>query len=147
MNSPTLFFRQSVFCVCIAVLVFCAALPAQDILGSITGTVKDATGAAVPDATVRARNAGTNLEVVQHTQANGSYSVPNIPAGTYILTFTKDGFETETHTQVLVNGEPHHHGGWRSESGHCCDDGRGDCHAADEPGRHDQWLRSGSVDD
>jgi len=87
----------------LAGFVLCAPMLAQDVLGGITGTVKDATGAAVPDATVRARNIDTNLEVVQHSQANGSYTVGNIPAGTYRVTFTKDGFETETHTQVLVN--------------------------------------------
>jgi len=112
-----------------------APLDAQQILGTITGTVKDASGAAVPEATVRARNIATNLEVVEHTQANGSYSVPNLPAGSYTLTFTKEGFETETHTEVLVNGDRtttvdggQHHG-------------RGDGGAHDEPGGHHQWLR------
>jgi hypothetical protein len=80
-------------------------LDAQQILGAITGTVKDATGASVPDATVRARNMATNLEVAAHTQGNGSYLIPNLPAGTYKLTITKDGFDTETHTEVLVNGD------------------------------------------
>ena len=89
----------------LAILGFCAPLDAQQILGTITGTVKDASGAAVPEATVRARNIATNLEVVEHTQANGSYSVPNLPAGSYTVTFTKEGFETETHTEVLVNGD------------------------------------------
>jgi len=81
-----------------------APLEAQQILGAITGTVKDSSGAAVPDAVVKALNVATNLEVVEHTQSTGSYLVPNLPAGTYKLTFTKDGFETETHTEVLVNG-------------------------------------------
>jgi Carboxypeptidase regulatory-like domain len=89
----------------LAILGFCVPLDAQQILGTITGTVKDSSGAAVPEATVRARNIATNLEVVEHTQANGSYSVPNLPAGSYALTFTKEGFQTETHTEVLVNGD------------------------------------------
>ncbi|MGA2133698.1 MAG: TonB-dependent receptor [Bryobacteraceae bacterium] len=78
-------------------------LRAQDVLGAITGTVKDSTGAAVPDAAVKVQNVGTNLEVAQRTQANGSYIAQNLPAGSYKVTFTKEGFETETHTQVLVN--------------------------------------------
>lgn len=80
-----------------------APLIAQQILGAITGTVKDSSGAAVPDATVRAVNVATNLEVVAHSQANGSYLIPDLPAGTYRLSFTKEGFQTETHTEVLVN--------------------------------------------
>jgi hypothetical protein len=103
MNSPTRYIKQFVCFVFFAAFVLRAPTLAQDVLGSITGTVKDATGAAVPDVTVRARNIGTNLEVVQHTQNNGSYSVQNVPAGAYQVTFTKEGFETETHTQVLVN--------------------------------------------
>ena len=79
-------------------------LDAQQTLGAITGTVKDASGAVIPDAAVKTRNIATNLEIVEHTQGNGSYSVPNLPIGLYELTFTKEGFETETHTQVLVNG-------------------------------------------
>src|SRR5580700_268092 len=103
MSSPIRNLKQIIFSLFFAGLALCAPMFAQDILGGITGTVKDATGAAVPDVTVRARNVGTNLEVVQHTQSNGSYSVQNVPAGDYRVTFTKDGFETETHTQVVVN--------------------------------------------
>jgi hypothetical protein len=103
MSSPTRFIKQVLFLAFIAAFVLRAPMPAQDVLGSITGTVKDATGAAVPDATVKARNIDTNLEVVQHTQTNGAYSVSNIPAGNYTVTFSREGFETETHTQVVVN--------------------------------------------
>ncbi|MGO9258570.1 MAG: TonB-dependent receptor domain-containing protein [Bryobacteraceae bacterium] len=80
-------------------------LQAQQILGAITGTVKDSSGAGVPDATVKAVNVATNLSVSEKTQSNGSYSVPNLPAGTYQLIITKQGFETETHTEVLVNSD------------------------------------------
>ena len=103
MSSPTRHIKQIVYFLFFASFAMRAPMPAQDVLGGITGTVKDATGAGVPDATVRARNIDTNLEVVQHSQSNGSYSVGNIPAGNYRVTFTKEGFETETHTQVLVN--------------------------------------------
>src|ERR1700678_3705646 len=90
------------------VLLCCAAhtpLAAQQILGAITGTVKDASGAAVPGATVKAINTATNLEVTAKTESNGSYLVPNLPAGTYVLAITKEGFETESHTEVLVNSD------------------------------------------
>ena len=94
--------------VCWAVLasaLACAPLWAQQISGAITGTVKDATGAAVPAATVKAVNVATNFTVTVKTQSNGSYVAGNLPAGTYKLTITKEGFETETHTEVLVNGD------------------------------------------
>ncbi len=86
-------------------LVVPHSVNAQQVLGAITGTVKDASGATVPDAAVKARNVSTNLQITVHTQTNGSYSIPNLPIGTYELSFSKSGFETETHTQVLVQGD------------------------------------------
>jgi hypothetical protein len=77
---------------------------AQQTLGGITGTVTDPSGAVVTGATVKAVNIATNLEVVAHTKTNGSFLVPDLPAGTYRVTVTKDGFKTETHTQILVFG-------------------------------------------
>jgi hypothetical protein len=76
---------------------------AQQTVGAITGTVLDSSGAAVPDAVVQARNVATNLEVTVHSQTNGSYSVSNLPVGTYELSFTKPGFQIESHTEVLVS--------------------------------------------
>ena len=82
-----------------------APVDAQQTLGAITGTVKDATGAVVPGVAVTARNTATNLEVSEQTDGNGSYSVRNLPAGVYKLTLSKAGFQSETHTQVLVNSD------------------------------------------
>jgi hypothetical protein len=86
-------------------LVFSVPAAAQTVLGSITGTVKDATGAAVPGAAVAAENIGTNLTVTAHSDNNGSYLIPNLPAGMYKVTFKKEGFDAETHTEVPVNGD------------------------------------------
>jgi hypothetical protein len=87
----------------LSILISSLPSSAQQTLGAITGTVTDQSGAAVPEAVVKASNAATNLEVVAHTKGNGSYVVPELPAGTYRLTITKQGFKTETHTEVLVN--------------------------------------------
>ena len=104
--------RQSRF-VCLTGMLFAVlstmgpaslALKAQDSLGAITGTVKDVSDSAVPDTTVKATNVTTNLQVTEHTDTKGSYQILNLPVGTYQLSFTKEGFETETHTQVLVDG-------------------------------------------
>ena len=72
-------------------------------MGAITGTVTDPSGAVVSDATVKAVNIATNLEVAAHTKS-GSFVIPDLPAGTYRVTVTKDGFKTETHTKILVFG-------------------------------------------
>ena len=67
--------------------VFLLPAGAQTILGSIIGTVKDATGAAVPGAAVTAQNIATGLTVKATSDNNGSYQIPNLPAGTYKVTF------------------------------------------------------------
>ena len=94
-----------VFFVLFSIFLFCLPSRAQQTLGGITGTVSDQTGAAVPNATVKARNVGTNLEITAQTQQNGSYTIQNIPAGRYEVTVTKESFKTETHTEVVVNAE------------------------------------------
>jgi hypothetical protein len=105
-GSPAALFSRLV---CSAIFLLGAAsqlpLQAQQVLGAITGTVKDATGGAVPDATVRAVSLSTNLSVSEKTQTNGSYLISNLPAGTYRLTINKEGFDTETHTEVVVNSD------------------------------------------
>jgi hypothetical protein len=85
-------------------LLMSAPLGAQDILGGITGTVRDSSGAVVADATVQSRSIATNEANIQHTDANGSYSALNLPIGMYEVTISKTGFQTETHTQVQVSG-------------------------------------------
>lgn len=101
--------RHASLCVrkifCVAVITFCCRFAlGQQTLGAITGTVTDPSGAVVSGAVVTAVNLATNLAVGAHSKANGSFQIPDLPAGTYRLTVTKDGFKTETHTQILVFG-------------------------------------------
>ena len=100
--SPSKFSRI-VFVVTLALAYLTQFASAQQTLGAITGTVTDPSGAVVSDAAVKAVNVATNLEVVAHTK-NGSFQIPDLPAGTYQVTVAKDGFKTETHTKILVFG-------------------------------------------
>src|SRR5580658_9227091 len=93
--------------VAIAALLYCCLTPfafGQQTLGAITGTVTDPAGAVVSEATVKAVNIATNLQVAARTKTNGSFVIPDLPVGTYRVTVTKDGFKTETHTRILVFG-------------------------------------------
>jgi hypothetical protein len=89
----------------ILALLLVVGLHAQQITGGIIGTVTDSSGAAVPQASVEARNVDTNLAVKVLTAPAGSYQIPNLPAGTYRVSISKDGFKTETHTSILVQGD------------------------------------------
>jgi hypothetical protein len=77
----------------------------QGLLGTILGSVTDASGAAVAEAAVTATSQATNLKVAAKTQSNGLYQIPNLPIGTYSVSFEKAGFATEVHPEILVQGE------------------------------------------
>ncbi len=85
-------------------LLLPAGAEAQQSLGAITGTVRDQAGAIIPGTLVTAHNLATNLKV-SVTAKNGTFLLPNLPIGTYELSFSKENFEIENHTEVLVEGE------------------------------------------
>jgi hypothetical protein len=75
---------------------------AQQTLGSITGTVSDTTGAVIQQAEIALVNNLTGLVKSGTSRNDGSFDFPNLPIGTYTLTFTHVGFRKEVHDQVLV---------------------------------------------
>jgi hypothetical protein len=95
------------FAVAILTIIFCASsvLRAQQTLGSINGTVTDSSGGVVSEASVKARNIGTNLQQTVTSRNDGSFSIADLPIGTYELSFSKAGFKTEVHSQILVQGD------------------------------------------
>ena len=76
---------------------------AQTFRGTILGTVTDPSGAVVAGANVTAKNTGTGLERSTQTSGDGSYSLPELPIGTYNVTITQSGFQTFVVTGVTVN--------------------------------------------
>jgi hypothetical protein len=91
-----------------ALLVFAAA-PAtgQTFRGTILGTVTDPTGAAIAGAAVAVKNINTGLSRTVTTSEDGTYSVPELPIGTYSVTVEKSGFRqgVVTGLQVEVSSE------------------------------------------
>ena len=85
-----------------ALLLICRPAYPQQTLGSINGTVTDVTGGVVGKAIVKVRNVATNLEQVVATKEDGSFSVVDLPVGTYAVACSRDGFKTEVHSAILV---------------------------------------------
>jgi hypothetical protein len=85
------------------VLLSTAMLVGQTFRGTILGSVTDPSGAFVAGATVKVRNVATGLERSTVTSGDGSYSVPELPIGTYSVTVTQTGFQTAVTNNVEVN--------------------------------------------
>jgi hypothetical protein len=75
---------------------------AQQTLGGITGTVTDSSGAVVSGATVTLIGDQTKLNRTQTTSTTGSYSFVNLPIGSYTLSYTLQGFQSQNIPGIQV---------------------------------------------
>lgn len=69
---------------------------------SVSGTVTDVTGAVIPGASVEIKNQATNVTQATQTNNSGTYSFVNVAPGTYSVTVTKSGFQTDTEKDVVL---------------------------------------------
>ena len=79
-----------------------AGLFAQTDRGVITGTVKDASGAVVPNAQITAVQGGTNATFKTKSTTSGDFTVPSLPVGTYQIRVENTGFKTYLADKVEV---------------------------------------------
>ena len=71
---------------------------------SITGVVSDATGAVVPDVSVVLVNVTTSMTYKATTNSLGSYLINSVAPGPgYKITYSRDGFQTSTITDLYLN--------------------------------------------
>ncbi len=75
---------------------------AQQTLGGITGTVTDSSGAVISGATVSLSGNETKLSRTQTSSTTGAYTFVNLPIGTYTLTFTQQGFQSQNIPSISV---------------------------------------------
>jgi Carboxypeptidase regulatory-like domain len=76
----------------ILLLILCAAALAQD-TGSITGTVKDPSGAAIAGAAVVVSSSDHGITRSTVTNSSGDYNESGLPGGTYDVIVTAAGFK------------------------------------------------------
>ena len=74
-------------------------------LGGIVGTVTDKTGGVLPDTNVTIVGDQTKLTRTQKSNTNGSYDFVDLPIGTYTLTFTHEGFQTQKMPSITVQAD------------------------------------------
>lgn len=96
-------FRQFLLTV---LLIAVPSVYAQIVGGSIGGTVRDSSGAAVSGAVVTVKNLETGAARTLTTANDGRFSAPSVPVGEYSVSVARDGFQTQERTGVsLVVGQ------------------------------------------
>ncbi len=85
-------------------LLLCAAAPAlaQFETATVVGTVRDSSGAVVPDAKVTLTNVQTGVSAERQSDANGNFEFFTVRIGTYVLTAEKPGFSVALVENVQV---------------------------------------------
>ena len=89
----------------VSVLFFAAASSAlfgQAGTASISGRITDASNAAVPAASVAVKNTGTSASQTTVSDAEGRYTIPELPIGTYDIQVSKAGFQTSVQTGITL---------------------------------------------
>jgi hypothetical protein len=86
-----------------AVLLLAHSARAQTATGQILGTVKDATGGVMPNVKVTVTNTLTGLTRETLTRSDGTYVVPLLPVGVYLVTAEQAGFKMAMLSDVQLN--------------------------------------------
>ena len=73
-------------------------------LGTIRGTVKDATGAVIANATVTVTDLDTNTSRQTNTNGAGDFEIFGLKSGSYKVSVASGGMKTEEISDVVVNG-------------------------------------------
>jgi len=70
--------------------------------GGISGEVVDPAGAYIANATITATSLETDFKTVQHSRADGTFTLVNLPAGDYTITIEAAGFEALKLSKITV---------------------------------------------
>lgn len=86
----------------VLLLAASAAVLAQGPTATITGQVKDSSGASIPGAKVTARNLGTGIDRSALTSESGDYTLPLLPIGEYLVRVESQGFKSEERSGLVL---------------------------------------------
>jgi hypothetical protein len=76
---------------------------AQRITATLGGTIRDSSGALVPNGTVAVTNTGTQVTVKTQTSGAGQFTVSNLPPGPYTVIVDAPGFKRLVRSGITLN--------------------------------------------
>lgn len=89
--------------VVIMLMVTTLAYGQGSVSSTLTGTVLDTSGGAIPGATVVAKNNGTSVTTETTSSSQGTFTIPALLPGTYTVTVSLTGFKTAVFNEVILN--------------------------------------------
>src|SRR6476620_10601377 len=106
-REVSVFVMRKILFLMTAALVCLALLPGRALAqyenGSIVGTVRDNSGAVIPDAAVKVTNRATGVVSTRQTNDSGDYEVPALRVVQYNVEVTKTGFAPARATDITVS--------------------------------------------
>ena len=95
--------KRTIFVLSLALITFCGSSGrAQTTIGTISGTVKDGTGAVLPAAKLVLLNEETGISRTVQTDSAGRYSGPLLGLGNYRVTVSMEGFQTQVRSGIVL---------------------------------------------
>jgi hypothetical protein len=85
------------------VLLSCVMASAQFDTGTITGVVKDPSGAAIPAATVTVTNIGTAFKKTLKSDGGGNFTASALPSGNYVVSGVAQNFAEAKSSAIVLN--------------------------------------------
>jgi hypothetical protein len=86
-----------------ATILFPAVLRGQVAGGTLSGTITDPSGRALPQAQIVIKNVDTGVDRTVTTNTDGFYTAVNLLPGTYQIRISAAGFNTETKSGITMN--------------------------------------------
>jgi len=94
--------RLAVYLLAMLGLIACIPALAQSGRGTLTGSVKDTTGANIPGASLDLKETNTGSHYASVASGEGLYTFPELPPGTYSLAVTSPGFKSYTQNGITI---------------------------------------------
>src|SRR5262245_26465019 len=101
-GTPIMINRKSFLLATLMALLASAVVLGKTTTATISGVIKDASGALVTDVKVTARNADTGATRETTTDSGGRYSLTNLGAGQYEVRAERAGFKTAAQSGVIL---------------------------------------------
>ena len=103
LNRARSIFQRASFLFVVWAFYACISAAAQSDTSSLTGTVTDPSGAAIPNAKVIVRNDATHIERISMSNEGGSFNLTNLASGNYSIRVEATNFQTTTLDGVHID--------------------------------------------